>query len=168
MRRITLLRHAKSDWGNPSQNDFERPLNQRGESNAKLIGARLKKAGVRPSLIISSDAVRAITTARLIARNIGYPIEFIQPDHGLYLASPAGIIEVIEGEGEGEGENYNDVMVVGHNPGLTELANRLCNSQTDNIPTCGVFAVDIEIDSWADLANTQGTLNYFDYPKNKR
>jgi phosphohistidine phosphatase len=163
MRRVTLLRHAKSDWDNPSQNDFERPLNQRGESNGKLIGARLKKSGMRPSLIISSDAVRAITTARLIARNIGYPIEFIQPDHGLYLASPAGIIEVIEGEGE----NYNDVMVVGHNPGLTELANTLCNSQIDNIPTCGVFAVDMEIDSWADLANTQGTLNYFDYPKNK-
>jgi phosphohistidine phosphatase len=164
MRRITLLRHAKSDWSAPPKNDFDRPLNQRGESNGKLIGTRLKNNGVRPSLIISSDAVRAMATARLIARNIGYPIEFIQPDHNLYLASPVSIIDVLECEGE----NYNDVMVVGHNPGLTELANRLCNSQIDNIPTCGIFAVDMEIDSWADLANTQGTLNYFDYPKNKR
>jgi phosphohistidine phosphatase len=161
MRRITLLRHAKSDWSAPSKKDFDRPLNQRGKSNGKLIGTRLKNNGVRPSLIISSDAVRAMATARLIARNIGYPIEFIQPDHNLYLASPASIIDVLEREGE----NYNDVMVVGHNPGLTELANRLCNSQIDNIPTCGVFAVDIAVDSWADLANTQGTLNYFDYPK---
>jgi phosphohistidine phosphatase len=161
MRRITLLRHAKSDWGNPSQKDFDRPLNQRGESNGKLIGTRLKNSGVRPSLIISSDAVRAITTARLIAQNIGYPIEFIQPDNQLYLASPAGILEVLEREGE----NYNDVMIIGHNPGLTELANQLCNSHIDNIPTCGVIAVDIEIDSWADIARTKGTLNYFDYPK---
>jgi phosphohistidine phosphatase len=161
MRRITLLRHAKSDWSAPPKNDFDRPLNQRGENNGKLIGTRLKNNGVRPSLIISSDAVRAMATARLIARNIGYPIEFIQPDHNLYLASPASITDVLEREGE----NYNDVMVVGHNPGLTELANRLCNSQIDNIPTCGVFAVDIEIDSWAKLSNSQGTLNYFDYPK---
>lgn len=163
MRRITLLRHAKSDWSTPSKNDFDRPLNQRGESNGKLIGTRLKNSGVRPSLIISSDAVRAMATARLIAQNIGYPIEFIQPDHDLYLASPASIIDVLEREGK----NYNDVMVVGHNPGLTELSNSLCNTRIDNIPTCGVFAVDIEISSWADLVNTQGTLNYFDYPKNK-
>jgi phosphohistidine phosphatase len=161
MRRITLLRHAKSDWDNPSLNDFHRTLNQRGEKNAKLIAKRLKNSGVRPSLIISSDAVRAISTARLIARGIGYPIEFIQPDHELYLASPVGIIDVLEREGE----NYTDVMIIGHNPGLTELANRLSNSQIDNIPTCGVFAVDIKIDSWAGLANTQGTMNYFDYPK---
>ena len=73
MRHITLLRHAKSDWGNPSENDFDRPLNQRGESNVELMGTRLKKNGVRPSLIISSDAMRAITTARSIARGIGYP-----------------------------------------------------------------------------------------------
>jgi phosphohistidine phosphatase len=161
MRHITLLRHAKSDWDNPSQNDFDRTLNQRGEKNAKLIATRLKNSGMRPSLIISSDAVRAISTARLIARGIGYPIEFIQPDHELYLASPASIIDVLEREGE----TYTDVMIIGHNPGLTELANKLSNSQIDNIPTCGVFAVDIKIDSWADLANTQGTMNYFDYPK---
>ena len=77
MKRITLLRHAKSDWGTPSQKDFDRPLNQRGESNATLMGKRLQKNGVRPSLIISSDAVRAIITARMIAREINYPIEFI-------------------------------------------------------------------------------------------
>ena len=164
MKRITLLRHAKSDWGTPSQKDFDRPLNQRGESNATLMGKRLQKNGVRPSLIISSDAVRAIITARMIAREINYPIEFIQPEHELYLASPAAIIDVLIREGT----NYNDVMIVGHNPGLTELASRICPVEIDNIPTCGIFAVDADIDEWADLANTQGTVNYFDYPKNKQ
>ena len=67
-----------------------------------------------------------------------------------------------------EGTNYNDVMIVGHNPGLTELASRICPVEIDNIPTCGIFAVDADIDEWADLANTQGTVNYLDYPKNKQ
>ena len=161
MRRITLLRHAKSDWDTPSLNDFDRPLNQRGERDAELIGQRLNSNGVRPSLILCSDAKRAITTARMIAQEIAYPGEFIQPVNALYLASPATIIEVLRREGE----DYSDIMLIGHNPGLTDLANLICDSKTDNLPTCGVYAVDVDIDDWADLENTQGTLNYFEYPK---
>jgi phosphohistidine phosphatase len=161
LRRITLLRHAKSDWGDPSLRDFDRPLNPRGERNLKLIGSRLHKNGIRPSLIVSSDAVRAITTARAIAQEIGYPCEFIQPVHDLYLATPRTILDIIIHQGT----DYNDVMIVGHNPGLTELANMICPAQIDNLPTCGAYAVDIDIDDWADLANTQGSLNYFEYPK---
>ena len=161
MRRITLLRHAKSDWGNPALDDFDRPLNPRGTRNLGLIGGRLKSNGVRPSLILSSDAVRAINTARAIALEIGYPREFVQQEHELYLASPTTILEILVREGR----DYNDVMIVGHNPGLTELANYICTTQIDNIPTCGVFAVDADIDDWASLAGTQNTLNFFDYPK---
>jgi phosphohistidine phosphatase len=161
MRRITLLRHAKSDWNNPSLNDFDRPLNQRGERDTALIGQRLKNNGVRPSLILCSDAKRAITTARKIAQEIAYPGEFIQPVNELYLASPATIIEVLSREGE----EYNNIMLIAHNPGLTDLANIICDTKTDNIPTCGVYAVDVDIDAWADLKNTQGTLNYFEHPK---
>jgi phosphohistidine phosphatase len=163
LRRITLLRHAKSDWGNPALSDFDRPLNQRGKRNLKLMGERLQKNGVRPSLVISSNAVRAITTARAIAEAIGYPVEFIQREPDLYLASPRTILNIISREGTG----YNDLMIVGHNPGLTELANMICTTPIDNLPTCGAYAVDIDIDDWLDLANTQGSLNYFEYPKKK-
>jgi len=161
MRRITLLRHAKSDWGNPALDDFDRPLNPRGTRNLGLIGGRLKSNGVRPSLILSSDAVRAINTARAIALEIGYPREFVQQEHELYLASPTTILEILVREGR----DYSDVMIVGHNPGLTELANYICTTQIDNIPTCGVIAIDTDINDWADLAGTQNTLNFFDYPK---
>ena len=163
MKRITLLRHAKSSWDSPGIDDFDRPLNARGEHDAPDMGRRLKARGARPSLILSSTANRAITTARTIAHEIGYPIEFIQPEQELYLAWPDKILNIlIRG-----GAQFNDVMIVGHNPGLTELANNISNAHIDNLPTCGAFAIDAEIDDWAELPNNPGTLAWFDYPKNK-
>ena len=161
MRRLTLLRHAKSSWDNPALNDFSRPLRKRGERDAPMMGALLRELGSRPSLIISSDAVRAITTARTVARAINYPLGFLQPDHRLYLASPGEIIETIWEEGE----QYTDNMIVGHNPGLTELANLIGDMEIDNIPTCGVCTVDLKIDSWAELGRSKGVTAWFEYPK---
>jgi phosphohistidine phosphatase len=163
MKRITLLRHAKSSWDSPTKDDFDRPLNARGERDAPDMGQRLEARGVRPSLMLSSTANRAITTARTIAREIGYPIEFIQPEQELYLAWPDKILDILIREGA----QFNDIMIVGHNPGLTELANNISNASVDNLPTCGAFAIDAEIDNWADLPNNPGTLAWFDYPKNK-
>jgi phosphohistidine phosphatase len=162
-KHITLLRHAKSSWDNPSTDDFDRPLNQRGEDNAPEMGHRLAARSIRPSLIISSEANRAITTARVIARAIGYPAEFIHPVRELYLASAGTILKILAHEGK----RYNDVMIVGHNPGLTDLANMISDARIDNIPTCGVFAIDAEIDDWAELRDKPGKLAWFDYPKNK-
>jgi len=161
MRRITLLRHATSSWDTPTLDDFDRPLNKRGERDAPEMGARLKARGARPTLIVSSDAVRAITTARLVARAIGFPIGFIQPVNDLYLAAPATILQVLATEGH----DYEDVMIVGHNPGLTELVNQLSDARVDNIPTCGMFAIDLDIENWAELATASGTLAWHDYPK---
>ena len=163
MKRITLLRHAKSSWDSPGVDDFDRPLNARGKRDAPDMGQRLKARGVRPSLILSSTANRAITTARTIAREIGYPTEFIQTEQELYLAWPDKILDILIREGT----QFNDVMVVGHNPGLTELTNNISSARIDNLPTCGAFAIDAEIDAWADLPNNPGTLAWFDYPKNK-
>jgi phosphohistidine phosphatase len=162
MRRITLLRHAKSSWGNPSLSDFERPLNSRGERDAPTMGARLSARGVRPALIVSSDALRALTTAQIVATAIDYPNESIQANRDLYLASPERIIDVVIQTSE----HHTDVMLVGHNPGLTELANQLGNLAVLNIPTCGAVAIDLEIDDWNELAYAHGTTAWFDYPKN--
>jgi phosphohistidine phosphatase len=161
MKRITLLRHAKSSWDNTNLDDFQRPLNKRGERDAPAMGQRLAERNVRPTLIVSSDAVRAISTARVIARTIKFPLGFIQPIHALYLASPAAIIDVLVNEAE----RYSDVMVVGHNPGLTELVNQISDAQIDNIPTCGAFSVDVDIENWAELTNSRGQLAWHDYPK---
>ena len=86
MKRLTLLRHAKSSWKDPLLDDFDRPLNQRGERDAPVMGRRLQARGARPSMILTSPAKRALRTARLIAQAINYPAEFLQREAELYLA----------------------------------------------------------------------------------
>jgi len=104
MKRLTLLRHAKSSWGRPDIADHDRPLNARGERDAPLMGRRLIASGARPSLIVTSPATRARQTTKLFAREIGYPIEFIQTETSLYLADPQTILEVIEVQDAGAHE----------------------------------------------------------------
>ncbi len=161
MKRLTLVRHAKSSWKDPGLDDFDRPLNPRGERDAPVMGRRLQARGVRPSLILTSPAQRAQRTARLIAEAIGYPVEFLQREADLYLAEPDTILKVLAREGE----SFNDVFVCGHNPGMTDLANRLGGVRIDNVPTCGIVALEADIETWAELSDKNCHLDYFDYPK---
>ncbi len=163
LKRVTFMRHAKSSWADPSLNDFDRPLNKRGERDAPMMGRRLLARGARPSQIITSPAKRARRTARLVAKEIGYPIEFLQREDHLYLADPRVILEVI-----GQQDNsFNDMIVVGHNPGLTELTNRLTGLRIDNIPTCGMAAMEADIGDWSQLADSRCRLVFFDYPRKR-
>jgi phosphohistidine phosphatase len=160
-KRLTLLRHAKSSWADSSLDDHDRPLNKRGERDAPLMGRRLREKQRRPSLILTSPAKRARQTARRIAREIGYPLEFMQTERELYLASPETILGIIAAQDNA----FNDIVVCGHNPGITELANRLSAVSIDNVPTCGMVFLEAEIDDWSQLENTRCTLLQFDYPK---
>ena len=161
-RRITLLRHAKSDWSGPNLDDYDRPLNARGKHDAPRMGQQLRKRGLQPQLILSSPALRAITTARIVAAELGYEQESIQTDADLYHASPSTILRVLRNRGA----SYTDVMLVGHNPGLSDLANQIGDISIDNIPTCGAFTVELNADSWDTLGTAAGHLAWFDYPKN--
>lgn len=161
MKTLTLVRHAKSSWKDAGLPDRERPLNGRGEQDAPVMGHRLRNANLRPSLIMSSPAVRAWTTARLIAAELGYPREFLQRENDLYLAGSHEILEVI---GRQQSE-FNNLMLVGHNPGLTEFANRLVPGLTSNVPTCGVVSVEIDSDDWDLGAEPECKLKLWDYPK---
>ena len=161
MKTLTIVRHAKSSWDNPGLSDRERPLNKRGKRDAPVMGARIKEHGIRPSLIISSPANRAWTTARIIAAEIAYPIEFLQRESNLYLASVDEILDVIAGQDEG----FNNLMIVGHNPGLTEFANFLSPGLTNNLPTAGVVTVEIDQDDWSLYERPSTRLLVHDYPK---
>jgi phosphohistidine phosphatase len=162
MKTLTILRHAKSSWDEKGLPDFERPLNRRGEQNAPMMAGRLTEAGIRPSLILSSPAVRAWTTARLVAREISYPLEFLQRESSLYLAGVDRVLELLAAQDAG----FNSVVIVGHNPGLTEFANYLLPGVTSNIPTCGIVALSIDTEDW-DLRNRKNAeLLLYDYPKN--
>jgi phosphohistidine phosphatase len=161
MKTLTLLRHAKSSWDDTSVDDADRPLNGRGERDAPAMGARILAAGVRPALIVSSPANRAWTTAKIVAEALNYPREFLERDSSLYLASLNRLLDIVVAQDE----KINNLMLVGHNPGLTSLANHLVPGITNNLPTCGVLSVSMGIDSWQLYTPPPASVDYFDYPK---
>jgi phosphohistidine phosphatase len=161
VKTLTIFRHAKSSWNHPELTDRERPLNKRGKRDAPIMADRLKAAGIRPSLIIGSPAVRAWKTARIVARQIAYPIEFLQREPGLYHAGVNKLLDIIATQDEG----FNSIMIVGHNPGLTDLANELIPGLTSNIPTAGFVSILIDTGDWDLRTRASASLVHFDYPK---
>jgi phosphohistidine phosphatase len=164
MKRLTLVRHAKSDWSLPDQRDWERALNKRGQRDAPEMARRLRARKLKPVLILTSPAVRALSTATVMAHELKLPAQHVRQDERLYLASAADMLAVIRELG-GSAEH---LMVFGHNPGTTELANRLsAGERIDNLPTCGVFTALFEVDDWSELDWGSGREVDFDYPRNR-
>lgn len=162
MKRLFLIRHAKSSWDEPDVADIDRPLNNRGKRDAPVMGERLKKEHkAKPDLILSSPAKRALRTAKIIAKEIDYPEGKIEIKDSLYGSGVPAMLNIIQYLDD----SLNEVMLFGHNPDLTSLANYLSNQHVDNIPTCGIFCVDFEIRSWQDVKNGEGIFKLFDYPK---
>ncbi len=162
MKALTLVRHAKSSWKQTQLADFDRPLNRRGELDAPEMGKRLKKQMPCPELIISSPATRALTTAKVLAQEMGYPLNNLLTEQRVYMASVRALLELINRVDNA----YQDVMLVGHNPSLTDLANNLTGGVADNLPTCGVVRMTYEVDDWKEVGQSQAKLILFDYPKN--
>ncbi len=161
MKTLTLVRHAKSSWKDTGLRDRDRPLNKRGQRDAPIMGKRLHDHGIRPSLIVSSPANRAWTTAKIFAKELSYPLEFLQRDDNLYLASVDRILDVVVSQDEG----FNSLMIVGHNPGFTDFANFLSPSLTHNLPTAGVVSVSIDQDHWNLYEQPRTELLVHDWPK---
>jgi len=162
VKRLILLRHAKSSWSEDGLADFERPLSGRGERDAPRMGARLRKHGIHPDLVLSSPALRARTTATLVARALDYSDNDVRLDPTLYLAAPREILAAIARQTDA----VDCLLVVGHNPGLTELTNLLLPELAlDNLPTAGTVVLDCAAESWIELQNAQRRLVHYDYPK---
>ncbi len=161
MKILTLIRHAKSSWDREGLTDRERPLNARGERDAPEMGRRVGEHDIRPSLIITSPAVRARTTAKIVAKELGYPIEFLQREDSLYMASLDDLLGVVAAQDN----SFNSVMMFAHNPGLTEFANFLIPGITNNLPTAGVVSVQIDRDDWNLYQQPKAELLVYDYPK---
>ncbi len=161
MKTLYLTRHAKSSWKEQDLDDFDRPLNPRGKRDAPFMGQLLKKKNILPDLLISSPAVRAYTTARTIASEIGYPPEKIITDENIYEGSSSELLEVINSIEE----EYESAMVFGHNPGFTMLSNYLSGKDILNIPTCGIVKIKFDKEKWSDIEVGTGELIWFEYPK---
>ncbi|MCX6151173.1 MAG: histidine phosphatase family protein [Ignavibacteriales bacterium] len=161
MKTLLLVRHAKSSWKESELDDKDRPLNKRGEHDAPIIGKLLMKRKIIPDLIITSPAVRALTTAEIIANELDYSKKKIIINDDVYLASTRELIDVISDIKH----EIKTVMLFGHNPGITDFLNHLCIDKVDNMPTCSVACIEFEIDSWNNVKNSKGKLKFFEHPK---
>lgn len=162
MLKLILLRHAKSGWAQGGQSDFDRHLNERGEHDASEMGQRMAARGIKPGKILSSPATRAMRTSELVAGELGISEKTIGYDRRLYLAEPGDLMAVLREQSTGTGE----IMVVGHNPGITGFAGRLADAYVDNMPTSSYAEISFDLDKWEDLGWEKGTLTHFDWPAN--
>ncbi|MBV5318722.1 MAG: histidine phosphatase family protein [Desulfobulbaceae bacterium] len=160
-KTLLICRHAKSSWEEGVLRDVDRPLNKRGQRDAPEMGKRLKKRGILPDLIMTSAAVRAKTTAEIIADRLGYPLAELQINPNQYAATVPSLLTLLQ---EIEPQ-FDTVMIVGHNPEFTDLVNLLGGIHMENLPTCGIVALEFPVVSWSELAAGSGTLVFFDFPK---
>ena len=161
MKKLYIIRHAKSSWKHPNLPDIDRPLNNRGRRDAPFMGQVLKKMNINPDLIISSPAKRAQKTANLLAKALDYPKEKIgiQPD--IYHGGVMDMVSVIQKIDD----KYQEVFFIGHNPYISELADHLTGARIDNMPTCSIAGIDFKLTHWKEIDEGKGTLSFFEYPK---
>lgn len=160
MKTLYLLRHAKSSWDDTSLTDQERPLEPRGERDAAKMSKRWTQLYEKPDLIMSSPAVRALATAKIVAQGLEYKTKKITIEERLYAATEDGLIDVIEALDDKLGL----VMLIGHNPGFTELAHHF-DSNVTHMPTCALAEFRFEVDSWAGIGQALPVHTTFDSPK---
>jgi phosphohistidine phosphatase len=160
MKTLFLIRHAKSSWDDPALSDEERPLNDRGRRDAPRMGERLAKRDVKPDLILSSPAVRALSTAEILAKKLDYRRKDIVVTERLYAVDADELLDVIHHLAD----RVERVMLFGHNPELTELAHRLSGEIT-HMPTCAVAEFTFDAKSWSKIGTLKPAEVRLDYPK---
>jgi len=160
-KTLYLVRHADSDW-NTGDADFDRPLNARGLRDAPEMGKRLRERCILPELIISSPAQRARETTRLIAGELGIAHDAIIFEPAIYEASIYSLAEIILNIEE----STTSVMLVGHNPAMTWLANQLSGNRIQNMPTTAIATIGLAAGHWRDIDKGEANLLDFDFPKN--
>ncbi len=161
---LTLIRHAKSSWDDPALADFDRPLNPRGRRHAPFMGRLLHEQGVRFDLLLSSPARRALDTAREIARQTGLPAAAIRQEPAIYEASPDTLLQVVRRLPD----TAREVALVGHNPGLSLLAERLASGPVPELKTAALLRLAFDAPGWAALREGSGRLLAHEYPKKYR
>lgn len=162
MRILTLVRHAKSSRDYPELSDFERPLNNRGRREAPLIAARLRKADIKPDLLVSSPATRAITTARIFAEELNLHLDEIVLNPHIYEASAWTLLHIVRSLPP----EHEEVMLFGHNPGLSALAHDLCKScPFDEMTTSAAARIELPARVWSLIQPGSGKVLRYDAPR---
>lgn len=164
MRVLTLVRHAKASREDPTLDDFHRPLDERGLRDAPLMAQRLARSGGLPDRLVSSPALRALTTARLFADALGIPQQAIllQPD--IYEASADQLLQVVRGLDEAA----LSVALFGHNPGLSDFCQALGRGGIGELPTCAVVRFELDVPRWSEVRPGCGRLLGYSFPKERQ
>ncbi|MEO0414777.1 MAG: histidine phosphatase family protein [Verrucomicrobiota bacterium] len=161
MKHLLIIRHGKSSWES-GLSDFERPLNDRGEYDAPRMGKALKLAGISPDSILSSSAIRAFTTAKILADTLEFPQDQIETSRDLYLADTGTLLRAIQRIDE----EADTTLLFGHNPGHHEISNRLLKVPAiPAFPTLAVAHLSFDVDYWANVEWGTGELVSFLTPK---
>ncbi len=161
MKTLHLIRHAKSSWKNLELSDLERPLNNRGKQACRIMALPIWEAGCRFENVFCSPSKRTRSTIKRLIKNMPEnDIQWHVSDdlycfHVNLLLDWCGKLD----------DSLESVVIVSHNPGLTDLINRLCDEHVDNLPTCGYAAIELPADSWQQITRHRGQLSRFLYPK---
>ena len=159
MKTLYVLRHAKSSWDDAELADFDRPLNERGESTAPFMGELMAANGFEPEVIVSSPAVRARETARLAKEAAHLPTKIVY-DERIYEAS-SRTLKLVASEID---DRFESAMLVGHNPGMEGLV-RLLTGRSEEMPTAALAVIDLDIEQWSDIDGGLGALRRLIRPK---
>lgn len=163
MKKLYLVRHAKSSWKEEGVHDMDRPLQGRGVRDAYNTSEWLHNQGDQPEFIISSPATRALHTALIFAKNLDYSFSDIKIETAIYHASTKELIHIVRELND----DLSSVMLFGHNPTITDFVNRCIDHRIDNVPTTGVACLKFDVTSWKDI-NKKAELVFFDYPKRRK
>ena len=159
MKSLIIVRHCKSSWADLSLSDFDRPLNKRGNIDGELMSNYLREKEKKIDKLILSTSKRTRLTSKYFTEKIHFDsISYLDE---LYHASYSDIINIISKVEN----NFNSVMVIGHNPGLTELINQYTIMNIYNLPTTGVVKVEFKVDKWERITENKGKIVYKKFPK---
>jgi phosphohistidine phosphatase len=161
MKKLILVRHAKAGWTNPEHTDFDRPINPKGERDLAFLSNLLPEKISKPDLFLSSPAIRTKTTAISFAKGFGLDEKSVQFNEGIYERGSKYLINLLSEIDD----KYQTVILFGHNPDMTSLASYFSGQYFDNVPTCGIVAIEFDFDNWKKIENTNGKLLFYEYPK---
>lgn len=161
MKKLTLIRHAKSSWKDPELTDFDRPLNKRGKRDLPAMTERITEYKLFPDLLLSSGANRALSTAKAVASRLELKQDQFQIIPELYESCAETLLYILQGLPR----NVSHAMIVGHNPGLEMLAYYLTRETLNKFPTAAVLHMHLSITQWEELSEACATQTIFDFPK---
>jgi len=162
MKTLLLIRHAKSSWDNPLESDFDRPLNERGKTDAPAMAKKIRKHKIDLDAIVSSPARRALETATFFSKEFKLDTKKIHLAPALYEASGPDFSKTVASLDDSQ----KVIALFAHNPGITDFINSLKCTFVSDMPTCGVYAIKIKTKTWRDFGAADKKFLFLEYPKN--